>query len=92
MSRFLRRGPAWIRAVAAGLLGLTVAAALIGDIAGVTRWEAMVNGWLMRMFGVTDAHHVGSAVVFPDQGRWVGFVITGGWSVVLPLLPPILIG
>jgi exosortase/archaeosortase family protein len=71
--------------------GLIAAGGLIVFSRTVTRGEAQLNGWLVHATGLANAHPVGSAVIFPLHGRWVGFLVTAGCSVVLPLLPPLLI-
>jgi exosortase/archaeosortase family protein len=80
-----------LRMVGALAVGLGVAAALITMTRMVTRGEARLNGWLVDITGLADARQVGSAVIFPLHDRWVGFLVTAGCSVVLPLLPPLLI-
>jgi exosortase/archaeosortase family protein len=80
-----------VRVVSALTLGVVGAAGLLFFIQSITRSEARVNGWLVSALGLADAQSVGSAVIFPSDGRWIGFLVTAGCSVALPMLPPLLV-
>jgi exosortase/archaeosortase family protein len=87
----VRRLRTWARTVVVMSTGFVLAGALIFAVRDIARGEAQINGWLVTVTGLATAHPVGSAVIFPLDGRWVGFVITAGCSAAVPLVAPLLV-
>jgi len=71
-----------------------VAVLLVGIGTAVIARESLVRGVeartgadLARLLGLVPARAVGSAVVFPLQGRFVGYAVTEGCSVAFLVAP-----
>lgn len=79
------------RAVVAVAVGVGSAAGLVAFIRTITYGEAQVNSWLVDAIGLADSRSIGAAVVFPSDGRWIGFLVSAGCSAALPMVPPLLI-
>ncbi|PRY16874.1 exosortase/archaeosortase family protein [Kineococcus rhizosphaerae] len=53
----------------------------------VQETEAAVSAALARAAGLSDAHHLGSVVLFSVQGNWTGYQVTLGCTVAFLIVP-----
>lgn len=79
-----RRDPV---AVAAGVAAVGVSLALLVWQARFRVGEASVTAWVLRLFHLRPAASLGSNVVFPLHGRWVGFSLTVACTAALLMAP-----
>ena len=81
----LRAGALTPRAVALLLVGIGIA--VIAQESLVRGVEARTGADMARLLGLVPARAVGSTVVFPLEGRFVGYAVTEGCTVAFLVAP-----
>lgn len=69
------------------MLLIGVGVAVITQESFVRRLEARTGADVVRLLGLVPARAVGSAVVFPLRGRFVGYTVTEGCTVAFLIAP-----
>jgi exosortase/archaeosortase family protein len=72
---------------AVALLIVAIAAAVVTQQTFVRGLEARTGATVAGLLGLVPARAVGSAVVFPLEGRFVGYAVTEGCTVTFLLVP-----
>ncbi len=82
-----RPGAGALRARTLSVLLVAIGVAMITGESFVRAAEARTGADLARMVGLVPARAVGSAVVFPLEGRFVGYAVTEGCTVAFLVAP-----